>query len=165
MRVSLVATRFRGRASAWWQQLKESRSRAGKERITSWDKLKKFKRKAFLPYNYTRTLYTKLHNLKQGNSTVDEYASEFFSMARNLLTENEEQRVSRFIGGLRVSIQSVLLQFDPLSVSEAHERAVLIEQHSRSQTSSWNSQRVRSNSVSETNLSKSIEQVKNTDHA
>lgn len=166
MRVSLVATRFRGRASAWWQQLKESRSRAGKERITSWEKLKKLIRKAFLPYNYTRTLYTKLHNLKQGSCTVDEYASEFFSlMARNLLTENEEQRVSRFIGGLRVLIQSVLLQFDSLSVSEAHQRAVLIEQHSRSQTSSWNPQRVRSNSVSETHLSKSIEQVKNTDHA
>ena len=29
-RVSLVATKFRGRAAAWWQQLKQSRIRQGK---------------------------------------------------------------------------------------------------------------------------------------
>ncbi|CAL9226509.1 unnamed protein product [Arabidopsis halleri] len=37
MRVSLVATRFRGRASAWWQQLKASRAQAGKEKLVSWE--------------------------------------------------------------------------------------------------------------------------------
>ncbi|KAH7859136.1 hypothetical protein Vadar_032049 [Vaccinium darrowii] len=31
-RVPLMATRFRGRASAWWQQLKISRNRQGKPR-------------------------------------------------------------------------------------------------------------------------------------
>ncbi|KAG7532368.1 Zinc finger CCHC-type [Arabidopsis thaliana x Arabidopsis arenosa] len=108
MRVSLVATRFRGRASAWLQQVKDSRARTGKE-------------------------------------------------------QNEEQRVSRIIGGLRASIQSTLLQFDPLSVSEAHQRAVLIEQHTRSQTSPWNSQRTRLNAGPETVLSKSMEQAKISD--
>lgn len=75
MRVPLVATRFRGRASAWWQQTKESRIRSGKERVASWEKLKRLMRKAFLPYNYARTMYTKLQNLRQGTKTVDEYAT------------------------------------------------------------------------------------------
>ena len=48
-RVPLVATRFRGRASAWWQQLKISRSRNGKSKITDWEKLKKKMRVEFLP--------------------------------------------------------------------------------------------------------------------
>ncbi|KAL5827816.1 hypothetical protein ACOSQ3_019667 [Xanthoceras sorbifolium] len=39
-RGSLVATCFRGRAAAWWQQLKVSCSRGGKEKIASWEKLK-----------------------------------------------------------------------------------------------------------------------------
>lgn len=39
--VPLVATRFRGHAASWWQQLKTTRSRAGKAPISSWDKLKK----------------------------------------------------------------------------------------------------------------------------
>jgi hypothetical protein len=32
-RVSLVATKFRGRAAAWWQQLKQFRTRLGKSKI------------------------------------------------------------------------------------------------------------------------------------
>lgn len=63
MRVSLVATRFKSRASAWWSQLKESRRNSGKSRIDTWEKLKKHMRRSFLPYNYERTLYNKLQNL------------------------------------------------------------------------------------------------------
>lgn len=77
-RVALVATRFKGRASTWWQQLKQKRAREGKEKISSWEKLKKQMRKSFLPYNYTRTLYNRLQNLRQGNRGVGDYAEEFF---------------------------------------------------------------------------------------
>ncbi|XP_024003648.1 uncharacterized protein LOC112081436 [Eutrema salsugineum] len=149
MHVSLVATHFRGRASAWWQQLKESRARAGKERVSSWEKLKKLMRKAFFPE--VVRLMTMLLN--------------FFSLlARNTLNENEEQRFSRFISGLRQSIQSSLLKFDPLSVSEAHQHAVLIEKHARGQSSSWNSQRTRLNSATESGLTKSLDSVKISDN-
>jgi hypothetical protein len=34
-RVSLVATKFWGRAAAWWQQLKQSRTWLGKSKINS----------------------------------------------------------------------------------------------------------------------------------
>ncbi|XP_010468824.1 PREDICTED: uncharacterized protein LOC104748953 [Camelina sativa] len=164
MCVSLVATRFRGRASAWWQQTKESCARAGKDRIASWEKLKRLMRKAFLPYNYTCTLYTRLHNLRQGSKSVDEYASDFFSlMARNSLTENEEQRVSRFIGGLRLQIQNTLLQFNPMTVSEAHQRALLIEQQAHGQSSSWNSSHLRLGSSTETGAIKTSEPVRHND--
>ncbi|GJU93251.1 putative reverse transcriptase domain-containing protein [Tanacetum coccineum] len=40
-RGSLIATKLRGRASAWWKQLKLTRERVGKPRITSWQKMKK----------------------------------------------------------------------------------------------------------------------------
>jgi hypothetical protein len=56
-RVALVATRLRGQAGAWWQQVKKTRTLQGKGKITCWDKMKKNMRSAFLPYNYTRTLY------------------------------------------------------------------------------------------------------------
>ena len=38
-RVALVATRLRGRAAAWWQQLKLSRTRMGKSKIKNWEKM------------------------------------------------------------------------------------------------------------------------------
>jgi hypothetical protein len=56
-RVSLVATNFRGRAATLWQQLKQSKTRLGKSKINRWEKLLKHMRSAFLPYNYTRTMY------------------------------------------------------------------------------------------------------------
>ncbi|GKD37910.1 putative nucleotidyltransferase, ribonuclease H [Tanacetum coccineum] len=53
-RVSLIATKLCGRVSAWWQQLKLTRERVGKSRITSWQKMKKCMRANFIPYNYQR---------------------------------------------------------------------------------------------------------------
>lgn len=63
MRVHLVATHFKNRAMVWWQQFKESRRKANKPRVDTWEQLKKHVRRSFLPYNYERTLYNKLQNL------------------------------------------------------------------------------------------------------
>ncbi|CAA7029167.1 unnamed protein product [Microthlaspi erraticum] len=140
MRVSLVATRFKGRASAWWQQLKVQRANSGKNRINSCEKLKKHMNRAFLPYNYARTIYTQFQNLRQGSKSVDEYAAEFFTLlARNSLLETTDQSISRFIGGLKNQIQHQLLQFNPTSISEAHQRAILIEQNLCGSSSAWSS--------------------------
>lgn len=128
MRVSLVVTRFKGRAMAWWQQLKESRRQANKERINTWARFTKHMRRNFLPYNYERTLYNKLQNLRQGNRSVEDYASDFFHMSSRIATpETEQQLISRFIGGLKAQLQNALQQFNPTSVSEAYQRALAME--------------------------------------
>ena len=67
----------------------------------------------------------------------------FSLMARNNLFEIEENSVSRFIGGLKQQIQKYLLLFNPTSVSEAHQRAVLIEQNLRG-SSMWTASSSRS---------------------
>lgn len=134
MRVSLVATKFRGRASAWWQQFKASLSHSGKPRLCSRDKLNKHMRHTFLPYNYEQTLYNKLQNLRQGSRTVVEYATDFFQLlARASLMESEDQLVSIFLGGLRIQLKVPLQQFNPTSVSEAYQCAVSTELQLRPQ--------------------------------
>ena len=139
-RVSLVATRFRGRAAAWWQQIKLTRTRQGKSKIDSWEKMKKHMRMAFLPHNYTRMMYQQLLNLRQGTKTIDEYTTEFYQLvSRNDLTENEDQLVSRYFGGLQEQYQDTLNLFDPYSISEAHQRAIQLEKMSkrRSGVTGW----------------------------
>ena len=120
-RVSLVATKFRGRATAWWQQLKQSSIRQGKSKINTWENFLKHMCAAFLPYNYMRTLYQQLHNLRQGTQSIDEYTRVFYQLvARVDLADSEDQLVSRYIGGMRQQFQDTLNLFDPISISKAH---------------------------------------------
>ena len=71
-KVGLVATRLRGRAGAWWQQLKQMRLRRGQAKIQSWEKLKKHMKLAFLPHNYARLIYQQLQNLRQGSKSIND---------------------------------------------------------------------------------------------
>ncbi|EOA32275.1 hypothetical protein CARUB_v10015536mg [Capsella rubella] len=136
-RVSLVAPKFRGHAASWWQQTKLTRARNWKAPIQTWDKLKKQLRKTFMPHNFDRTMYNILQNLKQDSRSVDEYAEEFYVLlTRTEVADSQFQLVSCFIGGLRSQLQSLLAQFDPTSLSEAHRRAASFEQQHRS--ASWN---------------------------
>ncbi|KAF7145040.1 hypothetical protein RHSIM_Rhsim04G0049200 [Rhododendron simsii] len=138
-RVPLVATRFRGRASAWWQQLKLTRSRQGKEKIASWEKMKKKLWVAFLPHNYSRTLYQRLQNLWQNTRSVNDYTMEFYQLvARNDLAETNDQLISRYVGGLRQSFQYALNVLDLYSVSDTHQLAIQLEkQASHKPVTSW----------------------------
>ena len=118
--------------------MKAFRVRSMKPKIVSRDKLKKHMRRAFLPYNYERTMYQRLQNLGQGNSTIDEYALEFFFwLMCNEITETDAQLVSRFIVGLQQQYQNIFNLFAPLIVSEAHQRASLIEKQSRLCSLAW----------------------------
>nr|GEV94334.1 hypothetical protein [Tanacetum cinerariifolium] len=118
-RVLLIATKLRGKASAWWQQLKLTRERVGKSRVTDWVKMKKLLRENFIPYNNQRLMYQRLQNLKQGTKSVEDYTTEFFQLiARNDIQETKDQLVSRYIGGLRVQIMESVNLFDPVTLSD-----------------------------------------------
>ena len=127
-KVALVATRLRGRAAAWWQQLKLNRNRSGKQKIAEWEKMKRKLRAEFLPHNFQRLMYQRLQNLRQGMRSVEEYTTEFYQLlVRNEIQETQDQLVSRYCGGLRTQILDMVNLFDPVTVTEAHQRALQLE--------------------------------------
>ena len=51
-KVKLVAIKLRGYTSLWWENFKKERDLLGKDRIHSWEKMKKELKKRFLAENY-----------------------------------------------------------------------------------------------------------------
>jgi len=55
----------------------------------------------FLPPSYLQDNYSKLHNLQQGNMSVEEYTREFEKhLIKCDLQESEDQTIVRYLGGL-----------------------------------------------------------------
>ncbi|GKB20420.1 putative nucleotidyltransferase, ribonuclease H, partial [Tanacetum coccineum] len=139
-RVSLIATKLRGRASNWWQELKLTRERVRKPRVTSWRKMKKLLRENFIRHNYQRLMYQRLQNLKQGTKSVEDYTTEFYQLISwNDIQVTKDQLVSHYIGGLRVQIMDSVNMFDTVTLSDAYQRALAFEKQNRWVRSSFSS--------------------------
>ena len=128
--VSLVAIRFRDRAAAWWRNYQYQRYQDHLLPLEDWGDLKREMNREFLPLNYKQTLFRQFQSLTQGSKSVDDYTLEFYKLAaRNQLNESEDQRVARYMQGLRSSIQDALIAHTFYSVSEAQAKAKAVEQH------------------------------------
>lgn len=92
----------------------------------------------FLPFGYMQSLFQRLQALRQGARFIDDYTEEFYQLiARNDLSETKEQLVARYLGGLRQSLQDVLSLHSLQTVSEAYQRALVVEkQQARNNTKS-----------------------------
>ena len=86
--------------------------------------------KRFVPSHYTRDLYKKLQELKQGLKSVDEYYKEMeISMMRANVNEYEEQSMARFMNGLNYPIKKIV-EFQPYaSLVELVHQASKAERH------------------------------------
>lgn len=81
-----------------------------------------------MPFNYSQTMYHRLQNLCQGSKSVNNYTKEFYQVISTIdVVEKEEQRVTRYIGGLRPSIQGALNFHTLWVVSKDFQRAMVVE--------------------------------------
>ncbi|KAL6543474.1 hypothetical protein OROHE_010096 [Orobanche hederae] len=136
-RVGLIATRFRGRATAWWQQIRATRARQGRSKISSWPKLQKHLRREFLPFNYRSTLFQSIHNLRQGTYTVADYSEDFHQLlARVDMNDSQDQLAARYIADLKPTLQDTLNLFGPTTLAEAQQRAAQLEKQQAQRLSS-----------------------------
>ena len=78
--------------------------------ILTWRDMKAEMRHCFVPANYTRSLYDKLTNLKQGTKPVDEYYQEMeLIMQRARVREPAEQTMQRFLQDYHIRLAALFV--------------------------------------------------------
>ncbi|KAL9669776.1 hypothetical protein QQ045_007325 [Rhodiola kirilowii] len=104
--VKMVAIRLKGTAAVWWDKLVVQRRRQGKAPIRTWRRMKQLMLDRFLPEDYEQILYKLYLDCVQGRHSVAEYTAEFLRLSkRNELKETDNQKVAKYISGLKVTIQ------------------------------------------------------------
>ena len=74
----------------------------------------------FLPLDYQQELFRQYQDCKQGTRTVNKYMEKFDKLAnRNDLEETKDQRISRFVHGLQVSIRNQVSLQTQYTLNEA----------------------------------------------
>jgi hypothetical protein len=128
-RVRHVVTRLKGHATLWWDELQAERRSKGKQKIKNWDRMVAKLKAKFMPKDYQINLFRKLQNLRQKGMTVKEYTEEFYKLnIRTGQREKDEEKVSRYINGLRYEIQDEINMMSIRTVEDAYQFALKAEE-------------------------------------
>lgn len=76
-RVKLAALKLRKYASTWWASVCSKREKMGKEKVRTWEKMRKLLKQNFLLTYYVQENLVKFHHLQQRTTSVEDYAHEF----------------------------------------------------------------------------------------
>jgi hypothetical protein len=83
----------------------------------------------FIPKDYQINLFRRLQNLRQKGLTVKEYTKEFYRLnIRAGHRESDEEKVSRYINGLRYEIQDEINMVTMRIVEDAYQVALKEEE-------------------------------------
>jgi hypothetical protein len=78
----------------------------------------------FIPRNYQITLFRRMQNLRQKLMTVKEYTEEFYKMnIRAGHRESDDEKVARYMNGLRYDIQDEMSMVTIQMVEDAYQMA------------------------------------------
>jgi hypothetical protein len=93
----------------WVEQLLSDRENVGQGDVRSWAEMKGELRGRFVPKHYYWDHFDKLHNLRQGNLSLEDYYREMEkAMIRANLYEDEEQSIAHFMSGLHRYIRRIV---------------------------------------------------------
>jgi len=123
-----VVNRMKGHATLWWDELQADRRRKRKVNIKRWDRLvAKFKAK-FMPKDYQLNMFRKLHNLKQKGMSEKEYTEYLYKPnIRAGHVEEDDEKVVRYINGIRYEIQDEINLLTLRTVEDASQVALKVE--------------------------------------
>jgi hypothetical protein len=127
-RVRHVVTKLKGHATLWWDELQAKRTSKGKQKINNWDRMVAKLKEKFMPKDYQINLFRKLQNLRQKGMTVKEYSEEFYKLnIRTGQREKDEEKVVRYINGLRYEIQDEINMMSVRTMEDAYQFSLKVE--------------------------------------
>jgi hypothetical protein len=123
-KVRHAVTRLKGHAALWWDELQADRRCKGKQKIKSWDRMIAKMKAKFIPRDYQITLFRRMQNLRQKLMTVKEYTEEFYKLnIRAGHRESDDEKVARYMNGLRYDIQDEMSMTTIRTVEDAYQMA------------------------------------------
>jgi hypothetical protein len=128
-KVKHVITRLKGHATLWWDELQADRHCKGKQKIKSWDRMVAKMKAKFIPRDYQINLFRRMQNLRQKLMTVKEYTEEFYRInIRAGHRESDDEKVSRYMNGLRYDIQDKMSMMTIRTIEDAYQLALKAEE-------------------------------------
>ena len=96
----------------------------------------------FIPIDYDLDPLKKMQGLKQAGKSIQECAKEFYRfLIRTGHAEADKEKVSRYINGLRPSIQEELSLVQIMSIEEAYRFSLKVEEKLNKKYDNRNSRR------------------------
>eukprot|EP00253_Pinus_taeda_P002747 PITA_02747 len=127
--VKFAATKLKGHASLWWDNVQAKRKRLHKQPIKKWARMEAKLKEKFLPKDYQIMLYRQVQNLKQRGMTVREFTEEFYKLnLRAGYVEDTSEKTARFVNGLRGEILDEIGILSPQTLDEAYQFALKAEE-------------------------------------
>jgi hypothetical protein len=143
-KVRHAITRLKGHAALWWDELQADRHCQGKQKIKSWDRMITKMKAKFIPRDYQISLFRRMQNLRQKLMTAKEYIEEFYRLnIRVGHRKSNDEKVARYMNGLRYEIQNELNLATIRTVEDAYQLALKAEEklsHKQSQRGRGRSQ-------------------------
>jgi hypothetical protein len=128
-KVRHAVTKLKGHATLWWDELQADRRSKGKQKIKSWDRMIAKMKAKFIPRDYQITLFRRMQNLRQKLMTVKEYTEEFYKLnIRAGHRESDDEKVARYMNGLRYDIQDEMSMTTIRTVEDAYQMALKAEE-------------------------------------
>jgi hypothetical protein len=124
-KVEHAVTHLKGHATLWWDELQADRRCKGKQKIKSWDQMIANMKVKFIPRDYQITLFRRMQNLRQKMMTMKEYIEEFYRLnIRAGHRESDDEKVFKYLNGLRYDIQDELSMVTIRKVEDAYHMAL-----------------------------------------
>ena len=99
----------------------------------------------FIPIDYELDMLKKMQGLKQVGKSVQEYTKEFYQvLIRTSHAEDNKEKVAHYINKLRSSIQEELSLVQIMSIKEAYQFSLKVEEKLNKKYDNKNSGRGRS---------------------